>query len=242
MTDDMAEPSRQPVRRLHSRGAATRDRILRTAEEQFASRGLDGVSVRDITREAKVDLALMNYHFGTKELLFEAVIGPRIAELGQDRQKRVAALTASSTLDDWVASFYQPVYERMNSGDPGWRRYCRIVAQMGYSDRYSYFRSKYLDGSAEHFIEALRHMYPSAAPEILYWCYDFLAGNVAQILAGSDRLFVLSHGLCDCRDLAAAFDNAHVFAMGGIQALLGHAASPGHPPIATPPTQLAGDQ
>lgn len=220
MADDTAESARQPVRRLHSRGAATRDKILRTAEEQFASRGLDGVSVRDITREANVDLALLNYHFGTKDLLFEAVIGPRVAELSEDRQGRVAALTSSSTVNDWVASFYQPVYERMSSGDPGWRRYSRIVAQMGYSDRYSLFRSRYLDGSAESFIEALGHMYPDAAPEALFWCYDFLAGNTAQILAGSDRLFVLSHGLCDSRDLTTAFHNAQIFATGGIVALL----------------------
>lgn len=71
---------RRTTRRLHRRGAATRDIIMRAAERLFAARGLDGVSIRDITREADVDIALLNYHFGTKEGLFEAVIGPRIFE------------------------------------------------------------------------------------------------------------------------------------------------------------------
>ncbi|MGH8309797.1 MAG: TetR family transcriptional regulator, partial [Steroidobacteraceae bacterium] len=43
----------------------TPDRILDAAEQLFARRGFHGVSVRDITSEAGVDVALVNYHFGS---------------------------------------------------------------------------------------------------------------------------------------------------------------------------------
>src|SRR5438552_11594715 len=51
----------------------TRSRILDVAEELFGEQGLDRVSIRDITRKAKVNLAAINYHFGSKEDLVVAV-------------------------------------------------------------------------------------------------------------------------------------------------------------------------
>ena len=53
---------------------STKDRVLQTAERLFAERGFDGVSIRDITNEAKVNLAAVTYHFGNKEKLFTAVL------------------------------------------------------------------------------------------------------------------------------------------------------------------------
>src|SRR5437588_736604 len=51
----------------------TRSRILDGAEELFGERGLDRVSIRDITRKAKVNLAAINYHFGSKEDLIAEI-------------------------------------------------------------------------------------------------------------------------------------------------------------------------
>lgn len=63
----------------------TKDKILDAAEELFAERGYYGVSIRDITRHAGVELALANYHFGPKEDLFRHVIARR-AEENSSRQ------------------------------------------------------------------------------------------------------------------------------------------------------------
>src|SRR6185436_12353845 len=54
-------------------GDRTRDAILNAAEKLFAEHGLDGVTVRDITKEAGVDVALAHYYFNTKRGLFDAV-------------------------------------------------------------------------------------------------------------------------------------------------------------------------
>lgn len=48
----------------------TKEKILAAAERLFASRGLEGVTTREICREAGVNGALVNYHFGTKEKLY----------------------------------------------------------------------------------------------------------------------------------------------------------------------------
>nr|MBA3839938.1 helix-turn-helix transcriptional regulator [Thermoleophilaceae bacterium] len=53
----------------------TKQRILDAAERRFAAEGFDGTSMRAVTAEADVNLAAVNYHFGSKAALLEAVVG-----------------------------------------------------------------------------------------------------------------------------------------------------------------------
>src|SRR5881628_1017735 len=69
----------------------TRSRILDVAEELFGERGLDRVSIRDITRKAKVNLAAINYHFGSKEDLIAAIFEREFVPVNE---ARLAALDA----------------------------------------------------------------------------------------------------------------------------------------------------
>src|SRR3546814_15414108 len=64
---------------------STREIILDTAEALFARQGHDGTSMRQITSEAGVNLAAVNYHFGSKEALVQAVLKRRLAILNQER-------------------------------------------------------------------------------------------------------------------------------------------------------------
>ncbi|MFT7176774.1 MAG: AcrR family transcriptional regulator, partial [Halioglobus sp.] len=56
-----------------SKKGEKRERILDVAEELFALHGYDGVTMRQVSSGAKVDVALANYHFGKKLDLFHAV-------------------------------------------------------------------------------------------------------------------------------------------------------------------------
>src|ERR1051326_1179184 len=63
----------------------TRSRILDVAEELFGEQGLDRVSIRDITRTARANLAAINYHFGSKEELIAAVFERRVVPVNAAR-------------------------------------------------------------------------------------------------------------------------------------------------------------
>ena len=69
----------------------TRTRILDAAESLFVSHGLDATTLRMITAEAQANLAAVNYHFGSKEALVEAVFRRRLTWLNE---QRIGALTA----------------------------------------------------------------------------------------------------------------------------------------------------
>jgi AcrR family transcriptional regulator len=48
--------------------------ILQVAEKLFAEKGYDGTSIRDISKEAKINIAMVSYYFGSKEKLLERLI------------------------------------------------------------------------------------------------------------------------------------------------------------------------
>ena len=69
------------------REAATKQQVLAAAERLFALHGFQNVSVRDITAEAGVNLASVNYHFGSKDALLFEIFRRRTSELNRERAR-----------------------------------------------------------------------------------------------------------------------------------------------------------
>jgi len=93
---------------------ATQARLLDAAERQFADRGFEGASLRQITSEAGVNLAAPNYHFGDKESLFAAVFVRRARAINRDRLARLEAMERAErppSVADLVAAVIEPMRE-----------------------------------------------------------------------------------------------------------------------------------
>ncbi len=56
-------------------------KILQVAERLFAEKGFDGTSIRNISKEAKINIAMVSYYFGSKERLLEKLILFRTSDL-----------------------------------------------------------------------------------------------------------------------------------------------------------------
>jgi len=56
-------------------------RILLVAEKLFAEKGFDGTSIRNISKDAKINIAMVSYYFGSKEKMLESLIYFRISDL-----------------------------------------------------------------------------------------------------------------------------------------------------------------
>ena len=83
----------------------TVERILDAAEQLFAEKGFAETSLRLITSKAGVNLAAVNYHFGSKKALIQAVfsrfLGPFCASLEKELDRRQAKPEAQhATLED----------------------------------------------------------------------------------------------------------------------------------------------
>src|SRR5713101_7424555 len=91
--------------------ADTKTRILDVAEKLFGDKGFDATSLRDITAEAQVNLAAVNYHFQSKDSLIDAVIGRRMAPLTKRRIEMLDEAGPNPTLEQVIEAFISPLLE-----------------------------------------------------------------------------------------------------------------------------------
>ena len=71
---------------------STKNKILDAAEQLFADKGFNGTSLREITSLADVNLAAVNYHFGSKKELIKAVMSRYMNELSPRLESSLGAL------------------------------------------------------------------------------------------------------------------------------------------------------
>jgi AcrR family transcriptional regulator len=111
-------------------GVATRERLMRAAERLFAERGIDAVSIRDITSEADANSASIHYHFGSKAALVGAILDWRAAEVGARRAAWLDRIEAadSPTLRDVIEALVIPTAEMAADTEGGGQHHIGFIA------------------------------------------------------------------------------------------------------------------
>ncbi len=217
-------PARKSVKRRHAVKPG-KERILDAAEKLFALHGFYGVSVRDITDAAAVDVALVSYHFGGKRELFAALFQRRAELLNAQRMSRLeevrlAALPGVPTLESIIDAFIQPMLEVSARGGPGWKNYFALVAQVNNSAEWGpMLISQYFDPLVEKFIAVLRMALPQCPAREVYWSYQFLTGALTLSFAETGRIDKLSGGLCKSSDLEGVHQRLVPYVAAGFRAL-----------------------
>src|SRR3954452_23588526 len=90
---------------------ATRDRLLDAAERLFAEHGYQATTMRGLTAEADANIASVNYHFGCKQSLLEAVVRGALAPVVAERRRRVQALGDDPEVEDIVDAIVGPLLD-----------------------------------------------------------------------------------------------------------------------------------
>jgi AcrR family transcriptional regulator len=221
-----AKPARSRGRPFKEDGAAaTRERILDAAEELFAEHGFDGVTVRQVTRKAGVDVALAHYYFGTKRGLFDSVFLRRAAIVNEARLKAIDDYQINpgpdgATIEGFIQAFLDPVMERWAKGGPGWKNYLAIVAQVNNTPKWGgETMARYFDPVIHRLIDALRGIMPGAHDIDLYWAYQFLSGTLTLTFAQTGRIDLLSSGVCRSSDYEAVKARMAPYAAAGFRKL-----------------------
>ena len=165
---------------------STKDRILGAAEELFAQFGFSGTSLRQVTSRADVNIAAVNYHFGSKENLVNEVFRRRMDEMSR---RRLAALEAAQAaapgeLEPVLAAFVEPALA-MAQDRHGGGAFIRVIAR-AYAEKNDSLR-KFLSDQYGHvlreFARAIATCVPGLSKEELYWRLDFLAGALTYAMA-----------------------------------------------------------
>ncbi|MGI8841649.1 MAG: TetR/AcrR family transcriptional regulator [Caulobacteraceae bacterium] len=203
--------------------AATKARVLTEAERLFALNGFRSVSVRDITAAAGVNLASVNYHFGSKDALLFEIFRRRTAELNRERARMLHEAADRHGGKPPVRAILTALFApplRWSSHDHARRVSVQFIIRArseGTEAMRDVLRTdvSHLRRFADALIEAL----PRLAPAEIYWRLHFALGMIHNNrFAEFDRLHVLSGGAARESDTEALLKRMVDFAEAGFLA------------------------
>ena len=191
----------------------TKSKILDAAEKLFGLKGFDSTSLRDITAEAQVNLAAVNYHFQSKDALIDAVIARRMEPVNRRRLEMLDNAGPNPTVEQILASFLQPVLELKTEA---------VIPLVGriLSEPNQFFErlyKKHLQHIARRFYLELAKALPDLPPAERQWRLYFAAGVMTHILSWAQVLPEISGGLCDVSDRKALVERALAFLAAGFR-------------------------
>ncbi len=179
----LGAPSRQP----------TKTRIMHAAEMLFLQRGYEGTSLRAITTEANVNLAAVNYHFGSKEELFTMLLTERLDPLNDERSKRLDALRAKGFerdhhVEQIIATLFLPALTLARDADRGGPDFLRFIGR-AYADPSPFVKTLLHDRYVPTTLK-FKHAFAEALPELnehdLATRLSFILDAVSSTLASED--------------------------------------------------------
>ncbi len=176
------------------RSNATRERLLDVAEQLFARRGLDAVSVRDITQAAGASLGAITYHFGTMRKLIVAVFDRRMAPLTRQRLQALDAVEKAAgkgplPLVGVLEAMFRPAVMEVMDGERAGVVFGKLMARSlmdpnPYLERYMH---GHIEPVIQRFDAALMRAMPKLTPEDVFWRMHLLVGGLHQSLLMMDR-------------------------------------------------------
>ena len=202
----------------------TKNLILDSAEKLFAKQGFSGTSLRQITTAADVNLAAVNYHFGSKESLIDAVISRRLEPINKERLDLLDRLEEKAgergpALEAIVEAFIGPPLRMRHAAGSKATHFMRLLGRVmsDPSDRViMQFTDKFRE-TIERFSAALSRALPDLSPADILWRLVFMVGAMAHTMSIFRQLPKVTGGLCDPTDVGALIKRMTSFLAAGMR-------------------------
>lgn len=208
--------------------ADTKTRLLDAAERLFADHGFTDASLRAITAQAGANLAAVNYHFGGKEGLFEAVLARMLQPMNAERLRRLDRLEAGGepiALEALIEAFVGPPFElKRDHGERG-AAFMRLMGHAS-SDPTEHVRElviRQFRGVFERFLPAFAKLLPGLSQGELIWRIFFTVGSMLHTMAMADDLERVAGPALRMGDGRRAMARLVTFAAAGLRADAGAA-------------------
>ncbi len=205
----------------------TRERILDVATRLFTEHGYAGTSIRMITGEAGTPVALVNYHFGSKRGLMEAVMERALGRHGGTRIRYLDKLEAEAgdepvPVRTLVEAFLSSALRLTQRNDLSGTVFKQLVARAFYEPGpdASFFPEEYAE-TVERYKVAFGRALPHLSELDVIWRLYFMVGLVAYVIAGKDTMRITQqYGLDEHlgTDAAAVLDRLVPFLVAGFSA------------------------
>lgn len=197
----------------------TKERILHAAEDLFAQHGFAGTSLRQVTSRADVNIAAVNYHFGSKENLVNEVFKHRMDDMSEKRLSALAKTVEKDPedLEGILQAFIQPALALTLDRHGG--AFVRVLAR-AYAEKNDGLRNFLSENYGQvlrEFAKAIARCLPQLSKEELYWRMDFVAGALTYAMADFG-LIKRQTGVSEKAHCEKAAQHLIRFAKAGLQA------------------------
>ena len=184
----------------------TRSAILNAAERLYADRGFADVTLRDIVAAADVNLAAVNYHFGSKDELIAELFVTRSLATNRERLNQLKAAEAEGNgragIEAILRALVGPTLRGCLGPDNERSTAARFMIRASIESVPPIRRIK--NREIDHlrkFAAAMRRSLPGRDAVELYWGLHFALAMAHQTIRDSERLTKLSEGSCDLDDI-----------------------------------------
>lgn len=165
----------------------TQTAVLDAARELFAEKGYPATSLREITRKAGVNLAAVNYHFGSKEGLLKALVRECLDPINEKRLQRLDQAEAEAPgqgveLERLIRIFLEPVFESVACDDSS--PVPCLLARMHHEPHPQLHQMlpEILAPVIQRFMTALQRCLPDHSLEVLSIRSQFMVGAMLHVL------------------------------------------------------------
>ncbi len=204
-----------------SQPTKTKDLILDAAEALFSEKGVDGVSLRLLTKEAGVNLAAVHYHFGSKEAVVKAVFLRRVGPVNRERIEMLdkLELRGNVQVEDILVALMKPILLLARDAVRG-KRFLRLCARF-YSEPAEYLETAFAEEFGEviaRFERAFATALPGLSQADLRRRMHFAIGVMVHTMLDSDHTKRFTAGACDPSDTQTTLDAMVGFVAAGMRA------------------------
>jgi AcrR family transcriptional regulator len=189
----------------------TRTAILAAAERLYADRGFGDVTLRDIVAEANVNLAAVNYHFGSKDELIAELFVSRSIATNRERLNELKAAEQQgggrASIDAILRALVGPPLRGCLGPDREGSTAARFMIRASIESvpPIRRIRNREID-HLRKFAAAMRRAMPTRNETELYWGLHFALAMAHHTIREKERLTKLSEGKCDLDDVAGIIE------------------------------------
>ena len=178
----------------------------------MSRRGFRGVSMREIAREAEVNLGSVTYYFGTKENLLKEIYARHTQPMNQ---RRIELLDEANRIKDShdrlnaiIRAFVVPAFSSSTDSAGGGARFTRLRALLSMQNNQSTNEiiAGAFDDTSKAFIQAIHDCLPNLSEGEIVWRCHFLLGGLYYALVNSARINRLTDNRCDGDDHITAIN------------------------------------
>ena len=184
----------------------TRSAILAAAERLYAERGFSEVTLRDIVADANVNLAAVNYHFGSKDELIAELFVTRSIVTNRERLHELRAAEENgggrASVEEILRALVGPTLRGCLGRDSqrSTAAHFMIRASIEAVPPIQRIKNREID-HLRKFAAALRRALPDQDEAGLYWGLHFALAMAHPTIREGERLTTLSEGQCDLGDV-----------------------------------------